>query len=320
MCKPASGVGAAGGRTDPSSSAGPLGPSTKESVEATDREVTPVTTQPHPSSGAATRDHATLQFIGNATVLLRYAGFTVLTDPNFVHSGEQVPLGYGLSATRLKDPAMELDELPDLDFILLSHYHGDHFDPVVEERLDRSVPILTNPQAAGILEEKGFLATEALDTWEQLEHTSPTGRLRVTAMPGRHAPGILDLVLPDVMGSLLEFWHDEAMVPTEPILRLYISGDTIVYEGLEEIPQRHPRIDLALLHLGGTRVMGVTVTMDAEQGVDMLQILDPALAIPIHFDDYDAFKSPLSDFVAAVRDAGLESRVRYLDRGETLPL
>ena len=110
------------------------------------------------------------------------------------------------------------------------------------------------------------------------------------------------------------------MVPTEPILRLYISGDTIVYEGLEEIPQRHPRIDLALLHLGGTRVMGVTVTMDAEQGVDMLQILDPALAIPIHFDDYDAFKSPLSDFVAAVRDAGLESRVRYLDRGETLPL
>ena len=35
-------------------------------------------------------------FVGTATVILRYAGFTILTDPNFLHAGDHVHLGYGL--------------------------------------------------------------------------------------------------------------------------------------------------------------------------------------------------------------------------------
>src|SRR6478609_1186018 len=46
--------------------------------------------------------------------------------------------------------------------------------------------------------------------------------------------------------------------------------------------------------------MGLTVTMDAEQGVELMRTVRPQLAIPIHYDDYEAFKSPLSDFVSAV--------------------
>ena len=71
-----------------------------------------------------------LTFIGNATVLLRVAELTILTDPNFIHRGEEVPLGYGLSTTRLTDPAMEIEDLPPLDLVLLSHFHGDHSDRV----------------------------------------------------------------------------------------------------------------------------------------------------------------------------------------------
>jgi L-ascorbate metabolism protein UlaG (beta-lactamase superfamily) len=66
--------------------------------------------------------------------------------------------------------------------------------------------------------------------------------------------------------------------------------------------------------------MGIMVTMDAEQGVDMMRIVNPARAIPIHYDDYDLFSSPLSDFEAAVGAAGLENRVIYLQRGEAYPL
>ena len=67
-------------------------------------------------------------FIGNATVLIRYAGLTILTDPTFIHKHEQVSIGYGMHTTRLTDPAMDIRDLPPLDFILLSHFHGDHFD------------------------------------------------------------------------------------------------------------------------------------------------------------------------------------------------
>jgi L-ascorbate metabolism protein UlaG (beta-lactamase superfamily) len=132
-------------------------------------------------------------------------------------------------------------------------------------------------------------------------------------MPGTHAPGPLRKVLPPVMGSMLEFGDVEGTTR----LRLYISGDTLVHDRLREIPERYPEIDLALLHLGGTRVLGILVTMDAEQGVQALRIVDPRTAVPIHYNDYGVFKSPLEDFEKAVAEAGLEDRVRYLAHGET---
>ena len=51
-------------------------------------------------------------FIGTATVILRYAGFTILTDPNFLHQGDHIHLGYGLPSTRRTDPAIDINELP----------------------------------------------------------------------------------------------------------------------------------------------------------------------------------------------------------------
>jgi L-ascorbate metabolism protein UlaG (beta-lactamase superfamily) len=100
-------------------------------------------------------------------------------------------------------------------------------------------------------------------------------------------------------------------------LRLYINGDTLLYKELREIPHRFPHIDLALLHLGGTKVMGIMLTMDGKQGAQALKIIAPDMTIPVHFDDYTVFKSPLDDFKKAVQQAGLENRVRYLQRGET---
>src|SRR5438309_6234807 len=76
-------------------------------------------------------------FIGNATVLIRYAGFTILTDPTFIHMHEQVSIGYGMHSTRLTNPAVDIGDLPPLDLIVLSHFHGDHFDQVAEHDLDK---------------------------------------------------------------------------------------------------------------------------------------------------------------------------------------
>src|SRR5918998_2951285 len=203
-------------------------------------------------------------FVGTATVVIRYAGFTILTDPNFLHRGDHVHLGYGLISRRQTNPAIEIEDLPPLDFVLLSHLHGDHFDRVAQRELNKATPIISTRHAAGYLKRKEFTSTHALSTWETLSITKGQTRLSLTAMPGTHAPGPLAAALPPVMGSMLEFQTAE----DETRLRLYISGDTLVYEQLEEIPRRYPQIDLALLHLGGTTILGVVmVTMDARQGV-----------------------------------------------------
>ncbi|MFB2979273.1 MBL fold metallo-hydrolase [Microseira sp. BLCC-F43] len=252
-------------------------------------------------------------FVGTATVVLRYAGFTILTDPNFLHQGDHVHLGYGLRSKRRTNPAIEIEQLPPLDFVVLSHMHDDHFDRIAAEKLDKNVPIVTTHHAATDLKQKGFTAPQPLNTWETLTITKGENSVRITAMPGRHGPGILAAILPPVMGSMLEFQS-----PTkQTVFRLYITGDTLVYEDLKEIPKRYPDIDLALLHLGGTQAFGILLTMDAKQGLQAIQIIAPQMAIPIHFNDYTVFKSPLEDFMRAVTAAGLDGRVRYLSHGET---
>jgi L-ascorbate metabolism protein UlaG (beta-lactamase superfamily) len=264
-----------------------------------------------PAEPAAETGAGSIFFVGNATVLIRIAGFTLLTDPTFIHNHEQTWLGGGLQTTRLTDPAIELSDLPPLDLVLLSHFHGDHFDQVAERDLDRSLPIVTTPESARDLEERGFRNGFPLDVWESLVVEKGAARLRITATPARHGPPLVDLVLPDVMGSILDF-----TTPEGDEFRLYITGDTLIIDELREIPRRFPDIDLALLHLGGTRVLGILVSMDAKQGVEALRIVDPALA-PIHYNDYDVFTSSLEDFQEEVRAAGLADRVHYLRHGES---
>ncbi len=103
----------------------------------------------------------------------------------------------------------------------------------------------------------------------------------------------------------------------ERLLRLYISGDTLVIDELKEIPRRFPEIDIGLFHLGGTRVLGIMVTMDDAQGVEAVKLINPDTAIPIHYNDYDVFKSPLEDFKKAATEAGLTEKMVYLAHGDT---
>ena len=251
-------------------------------------------------------------FVGTATVILRYAGFTILTDPNFLHQGDHVHLGYGLRSQRRTNPAINIEELPPIDFVLLSHMHDDHFDRIAIEKLNKNLPIVTTSHATKSLQKHGFLNPYPLDSWQSLNLQKGESFLRITAMPGKHGPGVLAAALPPVMGSMLEF-QDQGKTR----FCLYITGDTLVIDQLKEIPKRYPQIDIALLHLGGTKVFGVLLTMDAKQGVEALQIISPELAIPIHYNDYTVFKSPLEDFQAAVTAAGLDHKVRYLHHGET---
>ena len=252
-------------------------------------------------------------FVGTATVIIRYAGFTILTDPNFLHAGDHVHLGYGLTSERLTEPAIDIEDLPPIDFCVLSHYHGDHFDQIVEEKLRRDLPIITTEHAAKELSEKNFTRPVALDTWESATIVKGDYRVRLTAMPGKHGPGIVDFALPPVMGSILDFEDAGG----KRLIRLYISGDTLVIDELKEIPQRFPGIDIGLFHLGGTRILGILVTMDGEEGAEAVKIINPEVAIPIHYNDYDVFKSPLEDFKTAAAKAGIGEKIIYLAHGES---
>lgn len=254
-------------------------------------------------------------FIGNATVLLRYGDLTLLTDPNFLHRGERAHLGYGLVSRRLTEPAVDVAELPPLDAVVLSHLHGDHWDRRARRGLDRSVPVVTTPHAARHLRAwQGYHRAGGLRTWESATFERGGSRVRVTALPGRHSlHPVLGRLLPPVMGGMLEFGPRNGPVA----LRVCLSGDTLLYDGLDEIARRFPRADLAVLHLGGTELPGgFLVTMDGAQGAELARRLGHRRVLPVHYDDYSVFRSPLADFLAEADRLGLRERIVHCARGQ----
>ncbi|KAH3986368.1 hypothetical protein HBI56_039390 [Parastagonospora nodorum] len=320
----------------PSSSGAPVKDQTSVPSALPDAKETKI----HPTNAPSDSTNASLFFVGTATTIIEWAGLRILTDPNFLHAGDHVHLGPGVSGTRRTNPAIDLEELPRIDVIFLSHYHEDHFDREVEEKLTKSIPIITTPHAKECLTSKGedsFTNVHALDFWETLvlevegeEQKGKKPGLKITGVPGKHVPpGPLNVAndilgaVPPTNGWMIELGYSAPASEDsfENGYRIYISGDTLMVDELKEIPERYKdqNIDLMLVHLGGTTIPGpkmplLMVTMDAEQGVQLMQLINPDLTIPIHYDDYDVFLSPLDDFKKAVHAAGLDSKVVYLDR------
>jgi L-ascorbate metabolism protein UlaG (beta-lactamase superfamily) len=257
----------------------------------------------------------TLTFGGNATTLLRLGGFTLLTDPNFLHRGQRAYLGKGLWTTRLTEPALQPTQLPDLDAILLSHLHADHWDRIATRHLDKDTPVITTPAAASALGRRGFRGTADLRPWQQHELSRGEETLRITSVPGVHGPGLVGKLLPPVMGSVLELVREGRVD-----WRGYISGDTVFRPELAEVLERCGPLDVVIPHLGGTKALGVTVTMDGRQGADLVDLLTPRVTVPVHFDDYDRFASPLGDFVAEVLRRRAPGEIRTVHRGDTISL
>ncbi|WP_296607553.1 MBL fold metallo-hydrolase [Nocardioides sp.] len=261
--------------------------------------------------------------MGTATTLLRLGPFTVLTDPDFLHRGQHAYLGKGLFSRRVAEPSMQPAQLPRLDAVALSHLHGDHFDRVPREQLDRDLPVLTTPAAARRLGKWGFGNAAGFAPWEQTTLTSDGHRLVVTAVPGRHAPGIAQALLPPVMGSVLELHNPGASTP----FRLYITGDTLYRPWLRDVRDRAGEIDAMVIHLGGTRILGMTVTMDGDQGAQLVELIEPSVTVPVHHDDYRVFRSPLpaprsplQEFLDECHDRSAPTTIWTVARGERVPL
>ncbi len=163
----------------------------------------------------------------------------------------------------------------------------------------------------------GFAQAVGLRTWAAHTLVKNDSLLRITALPGQHAPGVVRPFLPPVMGAMLELRSPAGEVGD----RIYVSGDTLFVSELGEIPRRFPHIPLALIHLGATTLPGgVMVTMDHRQGCDLLELLRPDQALPIHLDDYSVFKLNLDDLTDEIARRNLEHMVVRLRPGETLRL
>jgi len=122
------------------------------------------------------------------------------------------------------------------------------------------------------------------------------------------------------MGTMLEFASGDS-----PRAQALCLRDTLLIEELNEIPERFDSIDAGVLHLGGTRLpagrrlpFGLTVTMDGRQGAELVAMLRLPKIIPVHFDDYGVFASPLDDFTREMQCRGMADLIVEVQRGASV--
>lgn len=250
----------------------------------------------------------TLTLVGGPTILIEIAGVRLLTDPTFDPPGlyQSGPV----TLEKRTGPALAADELGPVDAVLLSHdQHADNLDHAGRALLDAVPATLTTRAAAGRL---GGTA-RGLAPWETIEVVGAgNARLHVTAAPARHGPVGIEPIAGDVIGFLVG-----VEAPGDAI---YVTGDTVWYEGVAEVARRfRPR--LVILFAGSAKTRGsFHLTMDSNDAIEAAHAFPDAQIVAVHTEGWTHFTEGRDDLARAFVALGLGERLRSLKAGKATML
>jgi len=227
----------------------------------------------------------TITYIGGPTALIEYAGLRFITDPTF--DGPQAyPEAGSETLVKTQGPAIARADLPPIDLVLLSHHgHKDNLDYEGLELLATGVPVLSTPDAANELFGAGLIG---LDNWETHEFRGVT----ITAAPALHGPPGSERWVGHVTGFVLE-------APGEPTL--YVSGDNASIPLVQQIADRFPAVDVAVLFAGAARVPSIDgpLTLTATDAVRASEVLGATRVIGLHTEHWTHFSEGRAELDAA---------------------
>jgi L-ascorbate metabolism protein UlaG (beta-lactamase superfamily) len=251
-----------------------------------------------------------LTYIGGPTCLLDFAGMRFLTDPTFDPGGSEYKSG-PVTLRKLSGPALSSQSLGSFDYVLLSHdHHSDNLDRTGRALLSRAKSVITTKEGAERLGENSL----GLQDWQSVGIAVPgRGMMRVIATPARHGPEGRERGA--VTGFVL-FLEDA------PNQALYVSGDTVWYEGIAQVAQRF-HVQVAIVHLGAARVPEVGsfhLTMTAAEAIQVARKFANATVVPMHFEDWAHFSEGSEDIARTFAEAHLEHRLRWPIRGRTISI
>jgi L-ascorbate metabolism protein UlaG (beta-lactamase superfamily) len=195
------------------------------------------------------------------------------------------------------------DDLPPVAAVLLTHGHGDHFDERALRQLASSVPIAIAPlNLHQRLVALGFGHTVDLAWWDRAEVEG----LSITAVPARHAV------------------PENGYVVEREGVQVYVAGDTRWFPELVDVATRFPHVDVALLPVGGERLLGFHREMGPSDAARAAKLFDPRFVIPLGYGKRGGFpfrwfaSQPTERFIAECKERGFPAeRVIVLQPGES---
>jgi L-ascorbate metabolism protein UlaG (beta-lactamase superfamily) len=195
-----------------------------------------------------------LTWLGHATVLIELGGVRMITDPLL-----------RARVVHLRREAAVPGDVGRLDAILLSHAHHDHLDPKSLRRIDPDVPVVAPPAAVRSLRRSGR-TVHTLAVGEELELAGVSIEAVAAVHDGRRVPyGRPMSGVGFMVGGV------------------YFAGDTEPYAEMQLLAGR---VDAALLPISGWGPKTGPGHMDPREAAQALRLLQPAMAVPIHWGTY----------------------------------
>jgi len=232
-------------------------------------------------------------WIGHATLLIQYRGRTILTDPMF--SDRASPVTFA-GPKRVNPPALNIGDLPAIDYIVISHSHYDHLD-LASVRQIGSGPLWLVPLGLKKwLTDNGIAEASVveLDWWESWQ----TNGVTVTATPAQHWSA---RSLWDRNETLWASWMFQVGDFTA-----WYSGDTGYnpYQ-FKEIGSRFPAIDLALISIGAyePRWFMKDMHINPAEAVQIHQDIGARYSLAVQWGTFPLTAEPIDDPPAKLRQA-----------------
>ncbi|MGA9522024.1 MAG: MBL fold metallo-hydrolase [Myxococcaceae bacterium] len=249
-------------------------------------------------SGGGGREVAVTRVV-HSSLLIELGGGLVLTDPWFTETSQY----------RTGEPVgIALESLPKLTAVIASHDHYDHFDvEAFAAYPDKGVPFIVGPGMAEAARRVGFTDVRELRPWE----STKVGDLEITAAPGAHGVEEITFVL-QADGNTV-----------------YFAGDTRLIPELDQIAERFPSIQLALLPVNGLHAFWMQQVMTDEEAAKLAATLKAEVAVPHHYRFQGGwftqnvvltYHGSAEGFAEHAARLTPETRVRILQPGERLPI
>ncbi|GJC81502.1 UPF0173 metal-dependent hydrolase MK1542 [Colletotrichum liriopes] len=249
----------------------------------------------------------TITHITTAAAVLNINGINFLTDPVFSPAGTEWDLGVGILKTT-EGPSLQLENLPIIDAILLSHEdHPDNLDELGRRLLDARRVLTTADGARKLAPRPGI---QALQPWESVTLNIGGREFQVTGTPCQHLPG------GEVTGFLLsavEFGRTHGLPNA-----IYISGDTVYLEELVQMREKF-HISAAILNVGAAKVAvtdpPLQVTMDGKQAARLFREIGADILVPMHYESWLHFTENGTQLRAVFEAEGIAHKVCWLEPG-----
>jgi L-ascorbate metabolism protein UlaG (beta-lactamase superfamily) len=251
----------------------------------------------------------TVTYVGGPTVILEIGGLRLMTDPTLDPAGVSFEINGKPGYSKLAGPA--LTDIGEIDIVLLSHdQHGDNLDHAGRALLPAVGSVLTTPAGAQRL---GGNA-KGLAPWESARFKSPDGdEIVITGTPARHGPAGSEKLTGDVTGFIVS-------VKGARNFELYLTGDTVFYEGIEEVARRFQPQNV-FVFAGAAKPRGpFNVTMGANDVLDTAGAFSKAVILPLHFEGWSHFTENSETLQKSFTALGIADRLKVLPPGQAVEL